>query len=234
MRILSISKLHVKRFSLMGRRIPTNDIRLNHPILSSFTLLAIGMAAAIALISGLCGVKHRRKPSAPSPSLPPISRKEEALCPLPTTTTTTKKPPSVESKENENKLPLTPAKKKLVRGAYSCKDMTKFMSESKIAASLSMKVTRSLSMARNRDNVKEEIGKKGKLKTEDSIWMKTIILGEKCRVPDEEEEGNVIYEGNGKRISAYHPRTASSLSISRHCSFIDQEAIPRLTEEESN
>ncbi|GMN36025.1 hypothetical protein TIFTF001_005702 [Ficus carica] len=211
----------------MGRRIPTNDIRLDHPILS-FTLLAIGMAAAIALISGLCGVKHRRKPSAPSPSLAPISRKEEALSRLPTTTT--KKPPFVESKENENKLPLTPAKKKLVRGAYSCKDMTKFMSESKIAASLSMKVTRSLSMARNRDNVKEEIGKK----TEDSIWMKTIILGEKCRVPDEEEEGNVIYEGNGKRISAYHPRTASSLSISRHCSFIDQEAIPRMTEEESN
>lgn len=215
----------------MGRRIPTNDIRLNHPILS-FTLLAIGMAAAIALISGLCGVKHRRKPSAPSPSLAPISRKEEALSRLPTTKA--KKPPSVESKENENKLPLTPAKKKLVRGAYSCKDMTKFMSESKIAASLGMKVTRSLSMTRNRDNVKEEIGKKGKLKTEDSIWMKTIILGEKCRVPDEEEEGNVIYERNGKRISAYHPRTASSLSISRHCSFIDQEAIPRLTEEESN
>lgn len=41
----------------------------------------------------------------------------------------------------------------------------------------------------------------GKLKHEDSIWMKTIILGEKCRVPDE-EEGAIIYEGKGKRISA--------------------------------
>ncbi|EXC57042.1 hypothetical protein L484_000786 [Morus notabilis] len=212
----------------MGRRIPTNDIVLIHPLLS-FTLLAAGMAATIAILSGLCGVRHRRKSSPPPPL--PTPKKKEAVSSPPTTTitstTTTKKPPSAELTEHRNELlPAPPAKKKLVREAYSCKDMTKFMSERKIAASLSMRVTRSLSMVRNRDQVKEETSKKGKLKTEDSIWMKTIILGEKCRVPNEEEEG-VIYQGQGRRISAYHPRTASSLSISRQCSFIDQEAVPR-------
>ena len=210
----------------MGRRIPTTEIHLIHPILS-FSLLAAGMAAAIAIISGLCGFKCRKNSSK--------SEKREAFAPPSTTMIT---PPSSSSQaveldetneQDKDQLPLPPAMmmKRAIR-TYSFKDMTKSMSDRKIAASLSMKVTRSLSMARTREHNKEEScrGKKGKLKMEhqDSIWMKTIILGERCKVPDHEEEA-VIYEGKGKKISAYHPRTASSLSISRQCSFIDQDAI---------
>jgi len=55
-----------------------------------------------------------------------------------------------------------------------------------------------------------------KLKRDDSVWMKTIILGGKC-VPDEEDDV-VIYEEKGKKISAYHPRKPTSSSISSHSS----------------
>ncbi|CAJ1972916.1 unnamed protein product [Sphenostylis stenocarpa] len=62
---------------------------------------------------------------------------------------------------------------------------------------------------------------KGKLKRDDSVWMKTIILGGKC-VPDEEGDV-VIYEDKGKKISAYHPRKPSSISLSRQGSYISAE-----------
>ncbi|PON96003.1 hypothetical protein TorRG33x02_082510 [Trema orientale] len=231
----------------MGRRIPTSEIHLIHPVIS-FSLLAAGMAAAIAIISGLCGVRCRRKSS--SSSTPPTSKSNKKEPFAPPSTTTIMTPPSssssqtVESHKNEvrekddiiHQLPLPPSKMiKRATRTYSFKGMTKSTSDRNIAASLSMKVTRSFSMARsswehNKEESKNNVnhgGKKaGKLKMDhqDSIWMKTIILGEKCKVPDEEEEA-VIYEGKGKKISAYHPRTASSLSISRQCSFIDQEAI---------
>ncbi|PON71707.1 hypothetical protein PanWU01x14_071620 [Parasponia andersonii] len=203
------------------------------------------MAGAIAIISGLCGVRCRRKSSSSTPPTSKSNKKEPFPPPSTTTIMTTPSSSSssqtVESHKNEvrekddNQLPLPPSKvvKRAMR-TYSFKGMTKSTSDRNIATSLSMKVTRSLSMARSsREHNKEESknnihgGKKaGKLKMDhqDSIWMKTIILGEKCKVPDEEEEA-VIYEGKGKKISAYHPRTASSLSISRQCSFIDQEAI---------
>ncbi|KAF5938413.1 hypothetical protein HYC85_022672, partial [Camellia sinensis] len=59
---------------------------------------------------------------------------------------------------------------------------------------------------------------------EDSIWKKTIILGERCRVLDEDD--TILYDENGNRISAYHPKTPSSLALSRQTSSIDPEAIP--------
>lgn len=224
----------------MGRRIPTSEIHIIHPILS-FSLLAAGMAAAIALISGLCGVRCRKRSSSPSPSSSKLERRDDF--PHASTTTLPSSSSSSQGKEvldeneaaggdNNNadeqlRLPPAMTTKRAIKGTYSFKDL-------KVAASLSMKLTRSLSMARMS---KEESsssssnygGKKGKLLKstdhQDSIWMKTIILGEKCRVPEREEEA-VIYEGQGRKISAYHPRTASSLSISRQSSFIDQEAIP--------
>ncbi|KAL2317930.1 hypothetical protein Fmac_031806 [Flemingia macrophylla] len=73
---------------------------------------------------------------------------------------------------------------------------------------------------------------KGKTPKDDSVWMKTIILGGKC-VPNEDEDV-VIYEGKGKKISAYHPRKSSSVSFSTQCSSItrDNEDIISICEEE--
>ncbi|CAA0838054.1 Unknown protein [Striga hermonthica] len=73
---------------------------------------------------------------------------------------------------------------------------------SKLVSSVSMKV-------------KEK--EKKKLKHEDSIWKKTIILGEKCRVPEEEDDETIFYDEKGNRIPAYHHRKSHSgaLSFSR-------------------
>ncbi|KAK9946255.1 hypothetical protein M0R45_011728 [Rubus argutus] len=149
-------------------------------------------------------------------------------------------------------LPLPPGKKALGLGAdkttNSCNpsnvdttpsQMKKSASERRLLSNLSIKLPRSLSMAKKGERVKEEYNKRknGKLsmaKQEDTIWMKTIILGEKCRVPDDDEL--VIYDAKGRRIPAYHPKSRQNSFIdltaipnrikSRQCSFIDPGAIP--------
>ncbi|XP_011099173.1 uncharacterized protein LOC105177619 [Sesamum indicum] len=61
---------------------------------------------------------------------------------------------------------------------------------------------------------------------EESIWKKTIILGEKCRVREEDDDA-ILYDENGKRISAYRPKKFTS--ISRQNSSSDQESAEILT-----
>lgn len=57
---------------------------------------------------------------------------------------------------------------------------------------------------------------------EESVWMKTIILGEKCRVPnsDDDDEDMVVYDERGNKKRMYHPKTPRSLPVSRTNSFI--------------
>lgn len=217
----------------MGRRIPEDETLLIHPVLS-LSLLAAGMAAAIAIIAGLCGVRSRKKSPPFSPVLSTSTEKVEAFAPPSMLTAEHSPAQAAENVDSEDatkdedavRLPLPPALQQ--KGETSSSNQIfKSMSERRLSTNMSLKVPRSLSVARYRDQKEENSrhNKKGKIKTEDSVWMKTIILGEKCKVPDEESSA-VIYEGKGKKISAYHPRTPSSISISRQSSFIDQDAIP--------
>ncbi|KAJ4709042.1 Phosphatidylinositol 3,4,5-trisphosphate 5-phosphatase [Melia azedarach] len=130
--------------------------------------------------------------------------------------------------ENDNvrrELPLPPAMKTL-RGAYSCNNLTRTMSMRRVDTSSMMsmkKMPRSISV-RNDDvhnNNKKKKKKAGILKTEDSVWKKTIILGEKCR-PDEEDDG-IIYDNKGNKITAYHKKTQSNYSLSRTSSRVDHD-----------
>ncbi|KAK7383339.1 hypothetical protein VNO78_29016 [Psophocarpus tetragonolobus] len=133
-------------------------------------------------------------------------------------------------------LPLPPALQQ--HPSVDPKIMKRATSEHRLSFNISNKMPRSFSMARNWEqrgfNDGRKKGKlnrdesiwmktKGKLKTDDSVWMKTIILGGKC-VPDEDDDV-VIYEGKGKRISAYHPRKSTSVSLSRQCSYINTGAF---------
>ncbi|KAF5444761.1 hypothetical protein F2P56_033866 [Juglans regia] len=215
----------------MGRRIPLNEKQLIHPLLS-FSLLVVGIAAAIATITALCGSRFRKRTSPPS-APPPFETAEKpglvdstAITMTMTSSPPTKAAEPVESEDTlENKepqvkeLPLPPAMKQ-VRESYSCRNMTNTSSYRKASMNLSMKLPRSLSLARREENRQ----RKEELKMKDSIWMKTIILGEKCKVPDEEDA--VIYDGKGKRISAYHPRTPSMISLSRGLSFNEPDLLP--------
>jgi hypothetical protein len=217
--------------SVMGRRVPTNEKPLMPPVLS-FSLLAVGIAATIAMIAALCGVRSRKR-SSPSQSPSPYKETEksgvfDSTATTTTTTMTSPTPPkpaepveamdSTDDKETQDKdLPRPPAMKQMGE-ADSSNHLTKSASDRRMTMSLSMKLPRSMSMARREENHRR---KKGKLNPEDSIWMKTIILGEKCKVPEEDDA--VVYDGKGNRISTYHPRTASMLSLSRQCSFNEQD-----------
>ncbi|KAK3213165.1 hypothetical protein Dsin_017871 [Dipteronia sinensis] len=157
------------------------------------------------------------------------------------TTATTTMLESGDKTENEDdglqnkELPLPPAMKQL-RETNSCNSLTKStskrkidttnikksLSTRKIDSNLSLKMPRSLSvMTQDRE---EKNRKKGKLKHEDSIWTKTIILGEKCKVSEEDDDA-IIYDNGGNRISAYHKKTHSTMSLSRQNSHnIDSTA----------
>ncbi|MED6134589.1 hypothetical protein PIB30_038304 [Stylosanthes scabra] len=91
----------------------------------------------------------------------------------------------------------------------------------RLSFNMSLKFPKSFSMAKNQEG--NDGGKnKDKLIKDDAIWMKTIILGEKCN-PDEEEEEIIYEEGKGRRMSfsAYHPR----MSLSRQSSQIDDNTL---------
>ncbi|KAK4422214.1 hypothetical protein Salat_1803700 [Sesamum alatum] len=61
-----------------------------------------------------------------------------------------------------------------------------------------------------------------KLSHEDSIWKKRIILGEKCRVREDDDEA-ILYDENGERISAYHPKKYTSFSRQNSSSGRDSD-----------
>ncbi|MCE3050449.1 hypothetical protein HAX54_047224 [Datura stramonium] len=75
-------------------------------------------------------------------------------------------------------------------------------SQGKLSASVSMRAFGgSLGSSRredsNSDNKKRD---KKSNKDEDSIWKKQIILGEKCKVPADEDNGTIFYDENGIHI----------------------------------
>lgn len=54
--------------------------------------------------------------------------------------------------------------------------------------------------------------------SEETIWKKTIILGEKCKVPSDEDEED-------EAARNYHPRTPRSRPMSRTSSFANADAV---------
>ncbi|KAH0990187.1 hypothetical protein GBA52_001670 [Prunus armeniaca] len=202
----------------MGRRIPADETNLLiHPLLS-ISFFAAGMAATIAMITALCSFTRKRSPppsQAPANTTTEIDA-EPATMAAAGTTTTTPQQDSETDQENEDgreskELPLPPRMRhsgQIDSTINNKAHMKKSASERRLLSNLSMKLPRSLSMAR-KDKVKGG--------PEESIWMKTIILGEKCKVPDEDEVA--IYDAKGRKIPAYRPK-------SRQSSFIDPSAIP--------
>ncbi|KAJ7958376.1 putative Transmembrane protein [Quillaja saponaria] len=196
------------------------------------------MAATMAIISAMCIDRFRKKISPPPTSADPLTIQDIDKCSPPlimametTTTITPPLPPQIieetgpeDIRETENNdtqmkdIPLPPAMKQ-TGDTFFRNNMEKCRSERRLSMNLSIKLPRSLSVARNWDH------KKGKLKTEESIWTKTIILGEKCKVPGEDDA--VLYELKGNKIPAFHPRTTSSISVlSRQYSFTDPDSLP--------
>ncbi|KAL6985546.1 hypothetical protein U1Q18_018922 [Sarracenia purpurea var. burkii] len=229
----------------MGRELLMVENRSIHPILSLSLLIAC-MAAIVTLISSLC-VFRKKSP-------PPTSSQREKTEDLtggvnPPPNETTMEPPSapvVQPKDTKDtsqssdpedpQLPLPPPPGMAhLRGAASYHYRTESSASGRnFSSSMSMRVQGGLGgvvaaafrQPSRREEVQQDRKRDKKLKHEDSIWKKTIILGEKCRVPDEDEDDAVMYDEKGNRISAYHRKTQSSLPVSRQTSFIDPNAIP--------
>ncbi|XP_057799837.1 uncharacterized protein LOC131015445 [Salvia miltiorrhiza] len=61
-------------------------------------------------------------------------------------------------------------------------------------------------------------------KHEDSVWKKTIILGERCRVPDDDDDDLNLYDEKGNKIITYHPKSHSGLlQYSRQNTSLDPD-----------
>ncbi|CAK8568440.1 unnamed protein product [Lathyrus sativus] len=218
----------------MGRRPPLENIIVIHPFLH-FSFFLASFVASIAIITAICSVRFLRKSQPDPPQAQPLdlSKDSNETSPSPASPQHAEEhepehknsTPVEQKQETENneflmkELPLPPAMLQ-PKESLSGINMKKVASERKTSFSLSLKMPRNLSLAKNWDQIKEDINKV-KPKTEESVWMKTIILGEKCN-PDDEDDP-VIFEGKGKKIAAYHPKSYST--ISRQCSFLDPDAL---------
>ncbi|KAL9688457.1 hypothetical protein QQ045_032878 [Rhodiola kirilowii] len=223
----------------MGRRFPLkNHISSEELLFLAFMCLAT--TVTLAVISALCGSRFRKKTTSDKTDQQPDQTEQKSD----TITCAPNQPhPSLlsDDRPSDDALPPPPARRQLdIAGSQSMKPKSNFsITESNKLSSMSMKVGRSLSMSMRwskkdvtsasaavatSSSSSEQKKLKAKLEKEDSIWMKTIILGEKCRVEDEDDA--VIFDDRGIKVTAYHPKTPSSLPVSRTASYIDQDAIP--------
>ncbi|KAK3023186.1 hypothetical protein RJ639_044173 [Escallonia herrerae] len=130
-----------------------------------------------------------------------------------------------QSEEVQQPLPPPPRMSHLRAASYHFQSSST-ASEGKLSSSMSMRVQQGGAMLSRQSSRRENFDRKRekKLKHEDSIWKKTIILGEKCRVPDEDDA--VVCDEKGHIIPTYHRKIPSSFSVSRQTSGIDPDAIP--------
>ncbi|WVZ18287.1 hypothetical protein V8G54_005609 [Vigna mungo] len=216
----------------MGRRLPVETLSFIHHPFIYLSFFAAGLAASMAIITALCsGFGRKASPPPPPPTtLDPTELSKESDT-SPTSNTEEKDNNNNEENEKENEkekgLPLPPALQQVPKDPFISDRMKRVTSERRAPLSLSIKMPRSSSVARNWDHKEEKI-KGPKLKAEDSVWMKTIILGEKC-VPDAEDDP-VIFEGRGKRISAYHTKRYTATAVPTEPSFLDDASSPSLPE----
>ncbi|KAJ0090801.1 hypothetical protein Patl1_13879 [Pistacia atlantica] len=185
-----------------------------------------GVYAAVSCMTSAALRIGRKEPSSPSPSS--NEKKSSSASAFPAENSDLFNAPlecegktANDVQQVKDKPQLPPAMEKLTE-KNSCKPAIKF------ERSVSSKVSRTLTSVKNQYEKR-----KGKLKSgeDNSVWRKTIILGEKCR-PDDDDD-IMIYDNNGNRISTYHKKTndQSNHSLSRANSFIDPSSIPSQDED---
>ncbi|KAK9102533.1 hypothetical protein Sjap_019787 [Stephania japonica] len=217
----------------MARRIPLEKDNQNLIyLLLSLSLLLL----SIIITAGLCGIKsqkykakiHRKVASSTKEDqekAQPEPMQTATIVALESTPTTTMTATTSEiTKENEAQRVDTieqPQPSSLTRklGQFSSQKFSTLSSASKrkLASTISLRFSGNLSMKYRDGKDGEKRQKQKYFKPEDSIWMKTIMLGEKCRIPTEEDA--IIYDEKGKRLSSYPSRGPRSLPVSRSNSF---------------
>lgn len=231
----------------MGREFPVGENAAEiHPFISMSLLIAC-VAATIAVVSSLCGALSRKRKASTPVAGNEMKENKHINVQSPTDHADHKNHGSPPTSDSENAtqneellqqpLPPPPGMQRLSGTAsyhYRSNSSASSSSQRKLPTSMSMKalgngfgISSRQSSKRDQDNSNNNIDHKKKdkkLKHEDSIWKKTIILGEKCKVPDEDDD-SILYDEKGNRISTYH-RKSTSLALSRQSSNVDPDAIP--------
>ncbi|ONK66588.1 uncharacterized protein A4U43_C06F9920 [Asparagus officinalis] len=164
----------------MARRLPSSEGTLFLHSTLSFSLIAACIAASIAIFASLCATCNR-KPSTTSPKSPsPDHNNEEE----PTQVDGEREP---ESEQEEWDPPMSEERitelEAAIHGPIYPTEPAGSTSKRRISVSLSIGIKDGLSKIKT----KKDNGKFGG--REESLWKKTIILGEKCRMKSEEEGG---------------------------------------------
>lgn len=198
----------------MGRIFPRVAKLTSSPSIISISLLIACIVATFFVVSSLCGISLKKKISTKKKSAKPVNSQINTA----TEDTTLKRKSSNNALPESSERPRSPPKLKHARSSsYHFQTSASF---GKLTSSMSTRLQGGMNSLRQ-SSVRENRFKEWKEKTfkhEDSIWKKQIILGEKCRVPDEDDD-TILYDENGDRYVTYHPKKPASLpSLSRQCS----------------
>lgn len=229
----------------MGRNIPSESIASTHPSLA-LPLLALWIVAAVSILTSLCVSLFRRPkqepPFKPSPSITIDRSTENAddivagnandtmleqLPPVITTiTANTIEAIDMECQE-ETPPPLppplpTPPMYVVTQGPIP------LIKKSHSRRSHSLRIPEGLKLHEGLSKIKtcRRDRHEKTVMGEDSLWKKTIILGEKCRVESDDDEDVPVFDEKGNRQKNYHKRTMSLVPPSRSSSFANNDSQP--------
>ncbi|PWA93353.1 hypothetical protein CTI12_AA070050 [Artemisia annua] len=210
----------------MVRNFPTRKSSPHNPLLS-FTFTVAFVAAVVAIISSLCGfTKKKQRTTSPSTTQEPSIDEETQTLDVRIAEKTDNHHPSLELPPPRETVvePLPPpsAMGKLRAVSYHVRSNSNVSEKGRLSSSMSMRSLGGYKKASKREQKHE----KNKLSHEESIWKKTIILGEKCRVPDDDEEA-ILYDEKGMRIPTFRRKQTSGLQISRHDSAFESNDISK-------
>ncbi|KAK9077713.1 hypothetical protein SSX86_006050 [Deinandra increscens subsp. villosa] len=221
----------------MVRSFPIHANPRINPLPSRIFIFAF-IAATIAIVSFLCGKKKRKRSLSTTNQ---ATRANENTDPLVSKTNDNANEATyvkIEDQDDdssspettgqiENKeLPPPPRLASIRATSYHVGEASNRSQSARLTPSMSMRLTGGLKGLKkgSRKDAKrnDEMIANDKLTRDDSLLNKTIILGEKCRIPDEDED-DIILDENGQRITTFH-RKQSCSSISRQSSDNNQDA----------
>ncbi|GJR84848.1 hypothetical protein Tco_0155633 [Tanacetum coccineum] len=224
----------------MVRHFPKGESPQHDPSLSHAIFTFAFIAATIAIVSFLCGKKKRKRSVSSKKPTPKTEENTEVVVSTTPTNSSANEathvdiedkkdspPPESTIKEEIKELPPPPRLASLRASSYHVPSSSKTFHNAKLTSSMSMRLSGRFKGLRkgSKRHDNDENFDNDKLTREDSVWKKTIILGEKCRIPDEDDD-DIILDENGQRITTFHRRQSCSSSISRQSSDVNQRCDP--------
>ncbi|MQM16550.1 hypothetical protein Taro_049508 [Colocasia esculenta] len=223
----------------MARTTPSAEANaLAQPFLFGLALLAAWVASVVAIVALLCGTRSQKSSTPKAQSQPASTHHSRADQTKAATEAATVQQMEAASPKSESEsvstmqpLPPPPAAVAKQHEEEALPVLAGFHGplpgegrlEGRAGPRRGMSMNLSMSMKLPEGLTRIRTGRKEH--KEDSIWMKTIIMGEKCRVPDEDEEGSVVRDEKGNPRRSYRQRTPRSLPLSRSNSFTDKESV---------